>query len=402
MAKITGKIVAITGNAAVAQGMRQINPDVVAAYPITPQTDIAEEFATFVADGLVDTEYIAVESEHSAMSACLGAAAAGARVMTATSSQGLALMWEILYIASGMRFPIVMTNVNRCLSAPINIHCDHSDSMGARDSGWIQIYSESAQEAYDNIIQAVRIGEDEKVRLPVMVNMDGFIVSHSIERVELLEDESVKNFVGEYKPSFSLLDVEHPVTFGPFDGLGGFYFEHKLAQIEAMERSREVILRIGREFGALSGREYGFFEKYRLDDAEVAVIVLNSAAGTSKHTVDMMRREGHPVGVLKLRIFRPFPTRELCEALRHLRAVAVLDRATSPGTTGPLFGEVKAALYDLGKRPLVVNFIYGLGGREFKPEHIRCAFEALLEISKKGKVEKPLDYLGLKEVEVIS
>ncbi|MDP3014464.1 MAG: hypothetical protein Q8M92_09495, partial [Candidatus Subteraquimicrobiales bacterium] len=225
MAKFGEKIVATTGNAAVANAMRQINPDVVAAYPITPQTDIAEAFAEFAADGLVDTEYVTVESEHSAMSACVGASAAGARVMTATSSQGLALMWEILYIAAGMRLPIVMTNVNRCLSAPINIHCDHSDSIGARDSGWIQLYSENAQEAYDNVIQAIRIAEHKSVLLPVMVNLDGFIVSHSIERVEFLDDEVVKKFIGEYKPTYPLLDVDNPVTYGPFDGLGGFYFE---------------------------------------------------------------------------------------------------------------------------------------------------------------------------------
>ncbi|MDI6891687.1 MAG: pyruvate ferredoxin oxidoreductase [Actinomycetota bacterium] len=402
MAKLTEKIVAITGNAAVAQAMRQINPDVVAAYPITPQTDIAETFAEFVADGLVDTEYVTVESEHSAMSACVGASAAGARVMTATSSQGLALMWEILYIAAGMRLPITMTNVNRCLSAPINIHCDHSDSMGARDSGWIQIYSENAQEAYDNVIQAIRIAEHKSVLLPVMVNMDGFIVSHSIERVELLDDEVVKRFVGEYKPVYPLLDVENPVTHGPFDGLGGFYFEHKKAQIEAIERSRKVVLDVADEFKRISGREYGCFEPYRLDDAEVALVVLNSAAGTSKCVVDAMREEGYPVGILKLRVFRPFLARELSEALKHLKAVAILERATSPGSFGPLYAEIRSALYDLEARPKMVNLIYGLGGREFRPEHAKEAFGVCLKVAQTKRVEKPLGYLGLKEVEVIS
>ncbi len=402
MAKLTEKIVAITGNAAVAQAMRQINPDVVAAYPITPQTDIAESFSEFVADGLVDTEYVTVESEHSAMSACVGASAAGARVMTATSSQGLALMWEILYIAAGMRLPIVMTNVNRCLSAPINIHCDHSDSMGARDASWIQIYSENAQEAYDNVIQAIRIAEHNSVLLPVMVNLDGFIVSHSIERVELLDDEVVKGFVGEYKPTYSLLDVDNPVSYGPFDGLGGFYFEHKKAQIEAIEKSREAILDIADEFKKISGRGHGYFESYCLDDAEVAVVVLNSAAGTTKCVVDAMREEGYPVGVLKLRVFRPFPARELSEALRHLKAVAVLERATSPGSFGPLYAEIRSALYNLETRPKMVNLIYGLGGREFRPEHAREAFETCLKVAQTKRVEKPFDYLGIKEVEVVS
>ncbi len=401
MAKLTEKIMAITGNAAVAQAMRQINPDVVAAYPITPQTDIAEAFADFVANGLVDTEYITVESEHSAMSACVGASAAGARVMTATSSQGLALMWEILYIASGMRLPIIMTNVNRCLSAPINIHCDHSDSMGARDAGWIQIYSENAQEAYDNVIQAVRIAEHESIHLPVMVNLDGFIVSHSIERVELLEGGVVKEFVGEYKPTYPLLDVDNPVTYGSFDGLGGFYFEHKKAQIETIERSRKVILEVAEEFKKISGREYGYFESYRLDDAEVVIVVLNSAAGATKCVADAMRAEGYPVGVLKLRMFRPFPAEELRNALGGFKAVAVLERATSPGSFGPLYSEVRSALYDLETRPQIINLIYGLGGREFRPEHAKEAFKILFETAKTKKIQKPLDYLGLKEVEIV-
>jgi pyruvate ferredoxin oxidoreductase alpha subunit len=311
-------------------------------------------------------------------------------------------MWEVLYIAAGMRLPITMTNVNRCLSAPINIHCDHSDSMGARDSGWIQIYSENAQEAYDNVIQAIRIAEHKSVLLPVIVNMDGFIVSHSIERVELLDDEVVKRFVGEYKPVYPLLDVDNPVTHGPFDGLGGFYFEHKKAQIEAIERSRKAILDVADEFKRISGREYGCFEPYRLDDAEVAIVVLNSAAGTSKCVVDAMREEGYPVGILKLRVFRPFPARELSEALKHLKAVAILERATSPGSFGPLYAEIRSALYDLEARPKMVNLIYGLGGREFRPEHAKEAFGVCLKVAQTKRVEKSLGYLGLKEVEVIS
>ena len=395
--KTQGKVTIITGNQAVAEAMRQINPDVVAVYPITPQTDVAEGLSSFVADGLLDTVYVPVESEHSAMSACVGAAAAGARAVTATASQGLVYMQEVLYIASGLRLPIVMANVNRALSAPINIHCDHSDSMGARDSGWIQLYSENAQEAYDNVVQAVRIAEHQDVRLPVMVNMDGFIISHESEVVELLDDKDVSEFVGEYKPAFSLLDVEHPVTIGPFDGLHGHFFEHKKAQIEAMDRARGVILDVGREFTSLAGRSYGFFEEYRLADAEVAVVVLNSAAGTGKIVVDELREQGLPVGLLKLRVFRPFPSAELADALRNFKAIGVLERAVSPGLEGgPVFAELRSALFDVGISPKVISFIYGLGGREFRPEHAREAFSSLLSTGKTGHVSNLVNYLGLR------
>ena len=258
-----GKTMAITGNIAIATAMKQINPDVVAAYPITPSTEIVQQFSSYVADGVVDTEYIAVESEHSAMSACIGASAGGGRVMTATSSQGLAFMWEMLYIAAGYRLPIVLVCVNRALSAPINIHCDHSDSMGARDASWIQLYAENAQEAYDNTIQAFRIAEEMDVRLPVMSCLDGFIISHSIENMTLLEDEEVRRFIGDYKPLNPLLDLENPTTVGAID-LQDYYMEHKRQQHEAMLNAKKVILNVGKEYGKLSGRSYGFFEEYRL------------------------------------------------------------------------------------------------------------------------------------------
>lgn len=395
--KTEGKVVIITGNHAIAEAMRQMNPDVIAAYPITPQTNLVEDLSQWVADGSLDTVYVPVESEHSAMSACVGAAAAGARAITATSSQGLVYMQEVLYIASGLRLPIVMANVNRALSAPINIHCDHSDSMGARDSGWIQLYSENAQEAYDNVLQAVRIAEHKDVRLPIMVNMDGFIVSHGSEVIELLDDAKASEFVGEYKPALSLLDVEHPVTIGPFDGLRGHFFEHKKAQIEAMDRARGVILDIGREFASLTGRSYGFFEEYRLADAEVAVVVLNSAAGTGKIVVDELREQGLPVGLLKLRVFRPFPSAELADALRNFKAIGVLERAVSPGLEGgPVFAELRSALFDVGISPKVISFIYGLGGREFRPEHARETFSSLLSTSQTGHVNNLVNYLGLR------
>ncbi len=391
-----GKKLAVTGNQAVATAMKQINPDVCAAYPITPQTEIMQRFASFVSDGEVDTELITVESEHSAMSACIGAAAAGGRVMTATSSQGLALMWEMLYIASGMRLPIVMPVVNRALSAPINIHGDHSDSMGARDSGWIQLYSENAQEAYDNVIQAVRIGEHENVRLPVMVCMDGFIISHSIESMEFLPDEVVKEFVGEYKPLYPLLDVDNPVTYGPLV-LPDYYMEFKRQQHEAMGNVKEVVLEVAKEFEKVSGRSYGLFEEYRLDDAEIIIVILNSAAGTAKDVVDQYRDKGVKVGLLKPRLFRPFPYKEVAEVLSGAKVVAVLDRADSFGGFGPVYMEVASALTTNGARPLMLNRIYGLGGRDFMPEHAETVIEELKRVLDSGKIEKQKDYLGVRE-----
>lgn len=389
--------VALTGNEAVAQAMKQINPDVVAAYPITPQTEIVQFFSSFVANGQVDTEFVTVESEHSAMSATVGASAAGARAMTATSANGLALMWEVLYIAASNRLPIVMPVVNRALSAPINIHCDHSDSMGARDSGWIQLYSENAQEAYDNLIQAVKIAENPKVLLPVMVMMDGFIISHALENLEIIGDEDVKKFVGEYKPDYYLLNVKNPVTFGPLD-LQDFYFEHKRQQAEAMENAKEVILEVGKEFGKISGRNYGFFEKYKLDDAEMAVVVMNSAAGTAKDVVDELRAQGKKAGLLKLRVFRPFPHKEIAEALKGVKAIGVMDRAeTFSGFGGPMFAPIRAAMYDLNAGNTIVDYIYGLGGRDVVPQDIKKVFEDLETIVNKGKYDKLVTYLGVRE-----
>jgi pyruvate ferredoxin oxidoreductase alpha subunit len=390
------KLQAVTGNQAVAQAMKQINPDVCAAYPITPQTEIMQRFATFVADGEVDTELITVESEHSAMSACIGASAAGGRVMTATSSQGLALMWEMLFIASGMRLPIVMPVVNRALSAPINIHGDHSDSMGARDSGWIQLYSENGQEAYDNVIQAVRIAEHPDVRLPVMVCMDGFIISHSIESMEFLPDDAVKQFIGEFKPIYPLLDVDNPVTHGPLV-LPDYYMEFKRQQHEAMKNAKKVVLEIAKEFEKISGRSYGYFEEYRLDDAEMVIVVLNSAAGTTKDVVDEYRDRGLKVGLLKPRMFRPFPYEEVADALSNAKVIAVLDRADSFGGFGPVYMEIASAMTTRGLSPLMFNRIYGLGGRDFMPEHAREAIEQMKKVLDTGKVDIQKDYLGVRE-----
>jgi len=387
-------IIARTGNEAMAEAMRQINPDVVAAYPITPATEIVQIFAGYVADGLVSTEFIPVESEHSAMSACIGAASAGGRVMTGTSSQGLALMAEMLYIAAGLRLPIVLADVNRALSSPINIHCDHSDTMMVKDSGWIQIFSENAQEAYDNMVQAVKIAET--VKLPVVVTTDGFIISHGMERIEILDDAEVKKFVGEYKPEHYLLNFDKLITVGALD-LTDYYFEHKRQEVEAMKKSKTVIMDAGKQFGASSGRPYGLFEKYKLDDADVAIIAMGSTAGTSKVKIDELRDKGLKVGLLKPRVFRPFPKEELADALKGLKAIAVMDRSDSMNAQeGPLCVEIKAALYDKGINKPILNYIYGLGGREIKLDDIEAVFSDLFE-ALKGKEKPRILYLGVRE-----
>ena len=387
----------LNGNQTIAEAVRQIDPDVIAAYPITPSTAIFETIASFRADGLITGEFVCPESEHSAMSVCIGAASAGGRVMTATCSQGLALMWEMLYIAAGLRLPIVAAIANRALSAPINIHGDHSDAMGARDSGWIQIYSENCQEAYDNFIQAFRIGEHSDVLTPVLVGLDGFIISHSSEVVQVEDDAAVKKFLGEFKPPFPLLDTSQKFTVGSID-FTDYYFEHKRSQIEGIENSPRVIEEVGQEFGRTFGRGYSFFEEYRMDDAEIAIVVMSSAAGTGKDAVDELRAEGKKIGLLKPRVFRPFPHVRIAEALKKVKAVAVLDRSSSPGAFGaPLFTEIRSALNDYEKRPKLVNYVYGLGGRDIKAEHFREVAAKLERIAATGKVDEMLGYLNLRE-----
>ena len=387
----------LSGNEAVAIAMRQIDPDVVAAFPITPSTEVPQYFSQFVANGQVHTEFVAVESEHSAMSACIGAEAAGARTMTATSSQGLALMWEMLYIAASLHLPIVMSVINRALSGPINIHNDHSDSMGAIDSGWIQLYCEDNQEAYDNLIQAVRIAEHKDVQLPVMVCFDGFITSHAVENIELIEDEKVKAFVGEYKPGYHLLNKDNPIALGPLD-MPAFYFEHKRAQAECMQNAKKVIMEVAQEFEKLTGRKYGFFEEYRMDDAEVAVVVLNSTAGTAKTVVNELRDQGIKAGLIKPRVFRPFPFEEIGKALSGLKAVAVMDKAESFSTAGgPLFAEIRSAMFDYAKDTKAINYIYGLGGRDVRADEIKLVYQDLIDIARTGQVKSTFNYLGIRE-----
>jgi len=388
-----GKLLAVTGNQAMAEAMRQINPDVCAAYPITPSTEVMQRFSQFVADGKVDTELVTVESEHSAMSACIGASAAGGRVMNATSSQGLALMWEMLHIAAGNRLPVILTLVNRALSAPLNIHGDHSDGMGARDCGWIQLYSENGQEGYDNLIQAIRIAEHEDVRLPAMVCLDGFIISHSIESMEYLEDKKVKDFVGNFKPTYPLLDLDNPVTYGPLV-LPDYYMEFKVAQDRATMNAKKVTLDIAKEFEKVSGRKYGLFEDYRLDDAEIALVILNSAAGTAKDVVDDFRNKGIKAGLLKPRLFRPFPYEEVADALKNCKAIAVLDRADSYGGFGPMYMEIASAIMTNGTKPALINKIYGLGGRDFFPENAATTLDELKDIASTGNIKNIKEYIG--------
>ncbi len=387
-----------SGNMAAAEAMRQINPDVVAAYPITPQTELMQFFADFVANGLVDTEYIPVESEHSAMSACVGAAAAGSRAMTATAGPGLAYMWEILGVASGMRLPITMTVVNRALSAPINIHGDQSDMMGARDQGWIMLFSENAEEQYDNLIQAIKIAEDERTRLPVMVGMDGFVISHSIERVRLLPDKAVEEFVGEPKVMYSLLDVDNPVTHGAV-AMTDSYMEFKRQQRDAMEKAYKVIREVGEAFEEAFGKKYEHIETYKIDDADYVLIVIGSAAGTAKFVIDKVRERGDKVGLIKIRTYRPFPYYDIMDAIEasNCKAVGVFDRAETFGAVGgPLFSDIAAAMHLRGKSYPMVDFIYGLGGRDTNVNHIEEAIDKVKRLA--AGEEVPLtNYLNLNE-----
>lgn len=387
----------LSGNEAVAEALRQINPDVMAAFPITPSTEIPQYFSKLVSNGQVDSEFIPVESEHSAMSAVIGSEAAGARSVTATSSAGMALMWEELYLAASNRLPIVMTLVNRALSGPININCDHSDSMGARDAGWIQIYAENNQEVYDNLCMAYRIAEHKDVKLPVMICQDGFITSHAVENIMLNEDEEVKNFVGEYEPEHSLLDPECPMAVGPYS-VTNYYFEAKRAQAEALKNAKKVTLEVADEYAKFSGRKYGLFEEYKMDDAEFALVLIGSAAGTAKDAVDKLRETGVKAGLIKIRLFRPFPGDEIAKTLENVKAVALMDRTESYNDCcGPIGAEVTTALYRNSSNVLAVNYVYGLGGRDVRVEDIESVYSDLQKIAADGKVENPYRYLGVRE-----
>ncbi len=387
----------MSGNEAVSYAIRQVNPDVMPAFPITPSTEIPQMVSTYIANGEMDTEFIPVESEHSSMSAAIGAEAAGARSLTATSSAGLALMWEELLLAASNRLPLALTLVNRTLSGPININCDHSDGMGARDTGWIQIYAENNQEAYDNFIQAYPIAEDKRVHLPIMICQDGFITSHAVENIELMEDKLVKEFVGEYEPEEFLLNPGKPIAVGPYS-VTNYAMEAKKNQETALENAKEVILEVAKKFKEISGREYGLFEEYKTEDADYIMLIMGSAAGTAKEAVDHLREQGKKVGVLKLRVFRPFPAEEIAEALKGCKAAAIMDRCESyNGNGGPLGCEVTAGLYRSKVMIEAVNYIYGLAGRDFTVNEVYDIFAELEEAVENGKKVEQYQYIGLRK-----
>ncbi len=387
----------MSGNEAVALAIKQVNPDVMPAFPITPSTELPQMVSTYISNGEIDTEFIPVESEHSSMSAAIGASAAGARALTATSSAGLAFMWEELYIAASDRLPLVLCLVNRTLTGPLNINCDHSDSMGARDSGWLQVYAETNEEAYDNFIMAYRVTEHPDVMLPMMVCYDGFITSHAVMNIETIDTESVRNFVGEYNPDNFLLNKDMPMAAGPYAN-SPFYMETKYSQRAGMKNAKKVIMDVCAEYEQLTGRKYGLIEEYRMEDAKYAIVIMGSAAGQTKDAVDKLREYGIHVGMIKVRVFRPFPGEELVEALKNCQSVAILDRAESfSGMGGPLGSELKAAMYDAGLNIPTVNYFYGLGGRDYTVIEARDIFRDIREIVRRGKEPEQFKYVGLRD-----
>ncbi len=392
---VSQQIVGMNGDEAVAFAAKQANVDVVAAYPITPQTIMVERFSDYVADGEVDTQFVCVESEHSALSACVGSSLAGSRVFTATSSQGLALMHEVLYLASGLRTPIIMAVANRALSAPINIHNDHSDMMGSRDCGWIQLYAENAQEAYDLTLQAFRIGEDHKVSLPVTVNLDGFTISHAMEGVAVIEDGVVSKFLGKREPVYKL-DTSNPMTFGPL-ALPDYYSEFKRQQVEAMNSAPSVIRAVANEFNKISGRQYGDISAFNVEDADAAIICLGSIAGTARSVATKMRQQGKRVGVIKIWQYRPFPTAEIARLLSKLKCVGVIDRALSFGAPyGALCSDIASTKELTGIQTKMFNVVCGLGGRDVKPADIEGIFEKALRHAKGDPVDEPVSFVGVR------
>lgn len=393
------KKVLMSGNEAVATALRQINPDVFPAFPITPSTEIPQYFSNYVSNGLVDTEFITVESEHSSMSAAMGASAAGARALTATSSAGLAFMWEVLGVAASSRLPVGLAAVCRALTGPLNINCDHSDTMGARDSGWIQLYAEDNQEAYDNMVMAFNIAEHKDVMLPIMICQDGFITSHAMMNMELLDDLTVKEFVGEREPVDYLLNPEEKFAVGPY-AVSDYYMESRKAQAHAMENAKQVILDVAKDFEKISGRKYGLIEEYKMDDAEYAMVIIGSAAGTAKEAIDQMRAEGEKVGLIKIRSFRPFPGAEIAASLKKCKAVAVMDRSEAFSTNGgPVGAETMQAMYTAGCTAKAINIMYGIGGRDVTVEDMKGVYTTLMKIAKTGETGPTYRYMGLRDKE---
>ncbi len=387
----------LSGNEAASIAIEQIDPDVIAAFPITPSTEIPQYVSSSLANGKLTSEFITVESEHSAISACMGASAAGVRTLTATSSCGLALMHEILYVISSARLPVVMVCVNRALTGPININNDHSDSMGSRDSGWIQLYSEDAQEAYDNLLMANRIAEHPDVRLPIMVCMDGFITSHAVENIVIEDTELVQEFIGHYQPEKSLLNPHESLSVGPYD-IAPYYMEHKYQQTMAMQNALEVIRDISKEFSAVTGRQYGLLESYKMEDAEHAVLVMSSSAGTGKEAVDQLRKQGKKVGLVKLRAFRPFPAEEICKAVSHIKTLGIMDKSDSfSAWGGPVGNETRSALFTHHCCTVkTINYLYGIGGRDVQVKDFFEVFEELEAVSG-GKEADAWRYLGVRK-----
>ena len=385
------KHIAINGDSAVALAWKQIDPDVCAAYPITPQTIIVEKFAEYVANGEVSTEFVCVESEHSALTLCTTSSSAGARTFTATASQGLAYMWEMLPIAASMRVPLIMAVANRAVSGPIDIHNDHGDVMAARDCGWISIFSENVQEAYDLSIIAPRIAEHHDVQLPVLVNLDGFILTHATERITPLDENAVKKFIGEFKPLHPLLDVKNPISHNLMDG-PMFYFPHKYQMVLAMNNARKVTKDVFGEFEKISGRKYKIVEEYKCDDAECIAIVLGSSFGTMKEAIDQLRKEGKKVGVAMPRLFRPWPIEELAKLMKGKKAVIVMDKHLSVGSYGPLFPEVVATALEAESMPKMYNYIYGLGGADTMVSDFVSVFKDV----EAGKAKR-INFLGVEE-----
>ncbi|MBQ3252217.1 MAG: pyruvate ferredoxin oxidoreductase [Oscillospiraceae bacterium] len=386
----------LSGNEAIAFAMKQINPDVMGAFPITPSTEIPQYFSTYVDNGEVDTEFIAVESEHSAMSTCIGAQAAGARSISATSSCGLIYMAEMLYVAASDRLPITLAVSCRALSGPININNDHSDIMSVRDAGWIMLYAETNQEAYDNYLQAMRIGE--AVQLPIMICQDGFITSHAIENIELVETDQVKAFVGEYKPEHYLLKKDEPMAVGAY-ATPVYYIEAKRQQAQAMMDAKDVIKQVAAEFAEMTGRSYGLIEEFMMEDADEAVVIIGSSAGTAKEAVRQLRAQGKKVGLIKIRSIRPFPAEEIAQALKNVKSFAVMDKADSfNGHCGPMGAEVAAAMYaNKVTEPKMINYIYGLGGRDVRVESIQHVFAELEKITASGETGETYRYLEVRE-----
>jgi pyruvate ferredoxin oxidoreductase alpha subunit len=389
------KKIGIEVSLAIAEAAKLANVDVVAAYPITPQTHIVEHLAELVADGELDAAYIPVESEHSAMSACLGASAAGARTFTATAGQGLELMHEVLYVASSMQLPIVMAVANRALSAPLSVWGDHSDVMAVRDTGWIQIFTENGQEVVDNTLCAFRIAEDPKVLLPVMVHLDGFYLSHMIEPVLFPEPSQVDKFIPPYRYPMPL-HPDRPVTMGAF-GPPVIYSEAKWAQEVNLRASKKAILQCWDDFGKTFQRYYSPVESYRSEDARVLLLTMGSFSETAMTAIDKMRAEDKNVGLVRIRLWRPFPFAEIRQAVKNAEVLIILDRAISfGGPGGPVCSEVKSALYSEDKKPKVVSFIAGLGGRDITPAGFEEIINRGIAISQKGS-HNEFEIFGVRE-----